>query len=149
MSDNFNRDIYSPDHLLIAEKLFDFYKENNYLERHTDLFWTQFSDSFWFSYIHSAKKHRKNIQKMAKEFILKNYDKYPPINKKVKNSVNVILNYNFYNRGKRFLKNATKKVYSKINFAYRQQNYINAHLEELYEKFGDLSDRLDNIIKED
>ena len=149
MSDNFNKDIYSPDHLLIAEKLFEFYEKNDYIEGHVDLFWRQFSDSFWFSYVHSAKKHRKKIQMIAKDFILKNYDKYPPIDKKVKNSVNVILNYNIYNRGKRFLKSAAKKTYLKINFAYRQQDYINAHLEELYEKFGDLSDRLDNLTKED
>ena len=30
MSDNFDKNIYSPDHLLIAEKLFDFYSKNNY-----------------------------------------------------------------------------------------------------------------------
>ena len=149
MSDNFSKNIYSPDHLLIAKKLFEFYKKNNYIERHTDLFWMQFADSFWFSYNHSARKHRKDIQKIAKEFILKNYDEYTPTNKKVKNAINTILHYNIYNRGKRFLRKVAKNVYKKVNFAYRQQDYINAHLDELYEKFGDLSDRLDNLTKED
>ena len=149
MSDNFDKNIYSPDHLLIAEELFAFYKKNGYIERHTDLFWTQFSDSFWFSYLHSAKKYRKKICSMAKDFILKNYESFKPTNKKVKSLINTILHYNFYNRSKKYLKNALKKSYSKINFAYRQQDFVNAHLEELYEKFGDLSDRLDNLSKEE
>ena len=149
MSDNFDKCIYSPDHLLVAEKLFTFYKKNEYIQGHTDLFWTQFVDSFWFSYLHSVKKFRGKIQKMAKEFILRNYEKYSPKIKKVKNSVNMILHYNHYYKCKMFLINKAKGIYSKINFAYRQQSFINAHLEELYEKLGDLSDRLDNINKED
>ena len=40
-------------------------------------------------------------------------------------------------------------IYLKINFAYRQQEYINAHLDDLYEKFADLTDRLDSLVKEE
>lgn len=148
MSDNFKKAIYSPDHLLVAEKLFAFYKQNNYIERHTDLFWTQFSESFWFSYSHSAKKYRKKIQEMAKDFILKNFEEYPPKKRKVKNLVNVILHYNFWYKIKAWLKATAKRVYLKINFSYRQQNYINVYFGELCEKLADLSDRLDNLTKE-
>lgn len=148
MSDNFSKNIYSPDHLLIAKKLFDFYEKNKYITKHTDLFWTQFSESFWFSYNHSARKYRKKIQAIAKEFILKHYEKYMPTNRKVKNLVNTILHYNIFYRTKSLIKRVAKKTYLKINFAYRQQDYINAHMGELYEKFADLSDRLDNLTKE-
>lgn len=145
MSDNFEKNLYSPDHLLIAEKLFAFYKKNDFLKGHTDLFWTQFSESFWFSYIHSAKKYRRKILGMAKKFINDNYDKYMPVNKKTKNKVMVILNYNLLYKIRRHTVNIMKKLYLKVNIAYRQQNYINAHLNDLYERIEELSDRVGNL----
>lgn len=148
MSENFDKNIYSPDHLLVAEKLFAFYRGNDYIAKHTDLFWMQFSESFWFSYNHSAKKYRKRILGIAKDFINKHYEKYAPTNRKVKNLVSIIAHYNIFYRTRNFVKKVAKSFYLKINFGYRQQNYINAHFEELYEKFADLSDRLDNLTKE-
>ena len=50
MSENFDKNVYSPDHLLVAKKLFSFYQHNGFIDKHTDLFWLQFSESFWFSY---------------------------------------------------------------------------------------------------
>ena len=149
MSDYFNKDTYSPDHLLIAEKLFGFYKKNNFLKTHTDLAWMQFVESFWFSYNHSAKKHRKKIIVLGKEFISENYDKYKPTNRKVEYSVREIAHYNLmFKIGKR-IKLRLKGMYLRINYGYRQQHCINIFLDDVYEKFVDLSDRLDSIKKEE
>ncbi|MBR0467940.1 glycosyltransferase family 2 protein [Candidatus Saccharibacteria bacterium] len=149
MSDNFDKNIYSPDHLLVAKKLFSFYKKNDYITKHADLFWIQFTESFWFSYNHSARKYRSKVHKIAKEFILKYYGKYTPASKKVRSSTNIILHYNVFYKMGNFVKNVAKSFYLKVNFAYRQQEYINAHLDDLYEKFADLADRLDSLIKEE
>lgn len=148
MSDMFDKNLYSPDHLLVAKKLFSFYKRTGFLDKHTDLFWTQFLESFWFSYNNSAKKYKKKINNIAKEFIVKNYNKYLPTKRSVRNSVSEILRYSNFYKIKRLIKNRIRKIYLKINITYRQQNFINVHLEELYERFEDLSDRINNLTKE-
>ncbi len=148
MSEFFDKDLYSPDHLLIAEKLFKFYKENGFLERHKDLAWAQFVESFWFSYNHSARKYHKKIMVLGKDFINQYYDKYKPLNRKVENSVREIAYYNLFYKIKKRTKLLLKNFYLKVNYGYRQQNYINVFLDDAYEKFVDLSDRLDGLKKE-
>lgn len=148
MSDNFDKNSYSPDHLLVAEKLFSFYRKNDFLRGHTDLFWTQFSESFWFSYNHSAKKYHQSISKMAEEFINKYYDRYLPTDKKVKNSVSATLNHGIVYKTKKKIKRILKKVYLKVNIAYRQQNYINVCLDELHERIEELSDKIEKMERE-
>lgn len=115
MSDSFKKSNYSPDHLLVAQKLFSFYKKTGFLEKHTDLFWTQFSESFWFSYNYSGKKYRKKIRQIAKEFIIKNYKKHLPSTEKVRNKVFVILNYNIFYKVLMRIRNILKRIYLKFN----------------------------------
>lgn len=78
MSDNFDKKKMSIDHLLVAEKLFQFYRKNGFLEEHRDLFWRQWIASFWFSYEHSEKKYHKAINERAKVFLDRYYEKYEP-----------------------------------------------------------------------
>ena len=148
MSDNFDKNLYSPDHLLIAKSLFSFYKKNEFLAKHTDLAWMQFVESFWFSYNHSAKNYHKKILDLGKDFINKNYEKYKPLNHKVENSVRELLHYNFFYKMKKRIKLKLKGFYLKVNYGYRQQHFINVFLDDAYEKLADLSDRLDNLKKE-
>lgn len=145
MSDNFNKDKLSFDHLLVAEKLFTFYKKKEFLPAHTDLFWQQWIDSFWFSLEHSSKNHHKEIRSRAKTFVNKNLEKYPPRNEKILKDVKYIVSDNFFLKVKRKLRKTLSATYKKLNIAYRQQNVINANLEELQKKLDDLSSRLDNL----
>lgn len=110
MSDNFDQNQYSPDHLLVAEELFKFYQKNNFLEKHTNLFWLQFTESFWFSYCHSAKKHQKRIQAMAKKFISKNYAKYQPTSAKVKREVAGISSDSLWRKAIRKAKSIVRRM---------------------------------------
>ncbi len=114
MSDNFNKDVYSPDHLLVAQRLFTFYKKNHFLEQHLDLFWVQFAESFWFSYGHSAKKYHRRIYVMAKKFIAKNYKTYQPSRLKTKRLISEIYKYNFTRKAWRKVKNIAKRVIRKV-----------------------------------
>ena len=110
MSDNFDQNQYSPDHLLVAEALFKFYKKNHFLEKHANLFWLQFTESFWFSYYHSAQKHQKRIQALAKKFISKNYAKYKPTSAKAKKEVSAILNNSLWRKAIRKAKSIARRI---------------------------------------
>ena len=145
MSENFDKNAYSPDHLLVAKKLFEFYKKNGFLERHKDFFWGQFSESYWFSYEHSAKKYHKKIQSLAKEFIGENYSKYEPATPRIKRLISIIYHNDFLHKGWRFIKGKLNRLYRKVNIAYRQQDYINVRIEKLEQNLYDLSERLDNL----
>ena len=114
MSEFFDKDLYSPDHLLIAEKLFKFYKENGFLERHKDLAWAQFVESFWFSYNHSSKQYRKKILGIAKKFINDHKKDYPPTTIKMKNAVGEIINMNPFVKAMKKMRSAIGKVRRKI-----------------------------------
>lgn len=78
MSDNFEGKKKSIDHLLIAERLFNFYKKNGHLNEHRNLFWKQWIESFWASYRYSSKKYRIDLKEIADRFLNKNYKKYEP-----------------------------------------------------------------------
>lgn len=148
MSENFEGNTYSPDHLLVAKKLFAFYKKNGFLKKHTDFFWNQFSESYWFSHEHSAKKYHKKIYILAKEFIDHNYNKFEPLTPKVRKQIYVIAHDDLAHKVWRFLKGKANRVYRKINIAYRQQDYINKSIERLEQDIYELSDRLDNLGEE-
>lgn len=146
MSDNFDRNAYSPDHLIVAQKLFAFYKKSGFLEKHLDLFWDQFSESFWFSYNHSARKYRVEIQKKAKEFINKNYEEYRPVSHEIRRKIKKIKQNDFLHKIWRRIKSIIMAAYKKMNVAYRQQELINDRIEKAEQTLYVLSDRLDNII---
>ena len=145
MSENFDGNSYSPDHLLVAKELFKFYKRNNFIEKHTDFFWNQFSESYWFSYEHSAKKHRMKIYQLAREFIVSNYDKYPPSNPRVRRCIYVIMHNDLVHKIVRNIKGRMSRVYRKINIAYRQQDHINRNIEKLEQDIYNLSDEINKI----
>ena len=148
MSENFDKNTYSPDHLLVAQKLFNFYKKNGFLTRHIDYFWEQFCESYWFSYEHSAKKYRAKIQKMAKEFIDKNVSKYGPETPKTRRQVYIIWKNDIVHKIWRFIKGVSARMYRKINIAYQQQDYINKSIEKLEQEAYELSERLSMLEKE-
>ena len=145
MSENFEAEKLSMDHLLVAEKLFDFYKEIGFLEKHKYLFWKQFVMSFWFSVEHSSEKYKREILEEGRIFIRKNFDEYLPKDKNVKWEVKTILTGNRLGKIKRKIRNGLVKVYKKVNIKYRQQNYINTELEDLMAKNDELLDRLGNL----
>ncbi len=145
MSENFEAGKLSMDHLLMAEKLFDFYKETGFLSEHKDLFWRQWVTSFWFSVEHSSKNHKKEIVTEAREFAKKNYDSWAPDNKDLRNEVRYIVKDSKYEHAKRKMRKILAKGYKKVNIKYRQQNYINAELENMMMKNEELLDRLENL----
>ena len=148
MSDTFDKSADSSDHLLIAMKLFDFYKKNEFLISHTDFFWNQFSESYWFSYEHSAKQYRKKIQLAAKSFVKENYQNYKPSSTKAKKQVYIITHNNIISKARRRVNYNCKKLYRKMNIAYRQQDYINKSIEKMEQDIYSLSDRLNSLNKE-
>ena len=148
MSGNFDRDTYSPDHLLVAKKLFNFYKKNGFLENHKDFFWNRFTESYWFSYEHSAKKYHNKIQQIAKEFIAANIHQYEPISPRTRRQVYVIYHNNLVHKVWRAIKGKMGRFYRKVNIAYRQQEYINWTIEKLEQESYEISERLDKMEKE-
>ena len=145
MSANFQKDTLSLDHLLVAEKLFDFYRKTGFLKVHTDLFWQQWVDSFWFSLEHSSKNHHKEIRLHAKEFALKHLKNYPPESDSVSYDVKYIIANSPLSYIRRKGRQVLASAYKKINISYRQQSFINSNIEDLQRKIDDLSDRLDTL----
>lgn len=151
MSDNFNSNKYSPDHLLIVQELFSFYKKNGFLDRHVDYFWNQFAESYWFSYSHSAKKHHKKIQAIANKFIDKQLPKYPVTKSKVRHQINIIRHNNLFYKIMRFMKAKLRGLYRKVNIAYRQQEFINIELDNMIARHEELLEKvkkIESIIEE-
>ncbi|MBR3236712.1 glycosyltransferase [Candidatus Saccharibacteria bacterium] len=145
MSSNFAADKMSMDHLLVAEKLFDFYKKTGFLKKHRDLFWKQWVMSFWFSVEHSSKQHKEEIVRRARSFLKDNYKEWGPEDKGVKWEVKYIMNGDVFGKIKFKIRSGLVKVYKKVSLNYKQQNYINAELENLSVKNEELLDRLENL----
>lgn len=145
MSENFDAEKLSMDHLLVAEKLFDFYKETGFLEKHKNLFWKQWTLGFWFAVEHSSKKHKNEIFVRAKEFANKNFEKWVPDDKKIAVEVKHILTDNKIKKAKRWLRRGAVGAYKRINIGYRRRNQVNSKLETMAMKNNELMDRLENI----
>lgn len=148
MSANFDKEKLSVDDLLVAEKIFDFYKKTGFLRKHKNLFWRQWTASFWASYRYSGKKYRDEVLDLGKKFINKNYNSNRPTDRRIERIVQEVANYNMYYRVKQHIKNILRRFYTKISFSYRQQNFIKLHLAAISERYEELSDRLNNILKE-
>lgn len=78
MSENFEAENKSMDHLKVAEELFWFYERTNFLIGHKNLFWKQWTMSVWFSVMHSSEKYKNEIIGEARSFARENYDKWRP-----------------------------------------------------------------------
>ena len=148
MSGNFEKNSFSPDHLLVVEKLFSFYKKNNFLKGHIDFFWKQFIESYHFSYLHSAEERRKEIQKMAGDFAKKHYNDYQPTDLDVKRKIKEIMHYGLIYRIFRLVRQKVTRIYSRVNIAYRQQEFINARIIDTDQEIRDLIDYLEDIREE-
>ena len=145
MSENFDKQSYSPDHLLVVKELFNFYKKHGFLEKHIDFFWNQFSESYWFSYEHSARKFHGEIHKIAKDFIIKNIEKYQINNPKVKKKIFIILRNDLVHKIIRGVKGKMSRIYRKINIAYKQQDFINKNIEQLEQNVYDMSEKVNEV----
>lgn len=147
MSRNFDGDRLSTDDLMVAERIFDFYKKTGFIKKHKNLFWRQWVASFWASYRYSGKRYRDQVIKIGKEFIEKNYNRYRPSNTNIEKDVMVVAHYNGYHKLKGAIKNRLKRFYLKINHSYRQQIFINTYLDGVCEGYSVLLDRIDNLNK--
>ncbi len=148
MSNNFEAKTLSIDHLIIAEKLFDFYRKTGFIKNHANLFWKQWTLSFWFSIEHSSKDSHKQIYARAKSFIIKNLADNPPTDQAVRKEVRYIQTNNIFTKLKRKTKKALAKIYKKINIRYRQQSYINSELEALLKSSNELTNRINELKEE-
>lgn len=135
------------DHLIVAERLFDFYKKTGFLAKHKDLFWRQLVASYWFSLEHSTRDIEKKIRIEAKSFIRKNYKEWEPENKKVRWEVKYILTGDKLGKIKLKSKSIFARVLKKCNLKYRQQDYINRELEDLRAKDEELLNRVNDMRK--
>ena len=149
MSDNFDGEKLSTDDIRIAEKIFHFYRKTGFLRRHKNLFWTQWVGGFWASYRYSGKKYHEEVLQLGKDFIEKYYEKYKPQDYRVQRAVEEVANYSAFYRFRQCMRNSLKRWYARINFAYRQQSFINAHLEEIYDRYKYTYDCLDTLLKEE
>ncbi len=148
MSQNFEAEKLSMDHLLVAEKLLGFYKKTGFIAGHTDLFWTQWVLSYWFSVEHSSKNFKKQIHTRAKDFAEKNFEKYSPKSEKVKNEVIWIWKNSLARRAMRRARSVVARVYKKVNIKHRQQRYINSELEGMLDKYDEMVERIRKIEEE-
>ena len=145
MSSNFEAEHLSLDHLLSAEKLFDFYEKTGFIKEHADLFWQQWVQSFWFSIEHTSDNHKTEVKTHAREFANKYFNDYLPNNPKVVNEVKYIINNSIISKVKRKARQVLASTYKKVNIKYRQQSYINAELETIQTKNNELVDRIENL----
>lgn len=148
MSNNFESKTLSVDHLRVAERLFDYYKKSGYIEKHTDLFWKQWIMSYWFSVEHSSNSLKKEVLRIAKPFVDKNLSKYPPKDQALAKDIKNTVDTRFLKKAGRKLRRISSTAYRKSSLSYRQQRYINATIEQLQKKYDELSERLNNLIKE-
>lgn len=144
MSENFDGNTLSLDHLIIAEKLFQQYKKNGYLKNHVDLFWEQWWGSYWFSFEYTSPKLRRQVYDRGRKFVKENLGQFPPSDKELVKNIKRLF------RNKIFLvphktKTMIEGIYGKVNIGYRQQKYINYNIEQLIDRCSELSQRLDKI----
>ena len=118
MSENFEAEKKSIDHLLVAEQLFDFYKKTGFLEKHKDLFWEQWVMSFWFSVSHSSDLYKKEIFNIANKFVKENYGEWKPSKVRIRLEVECILTDGV-------AKKVLLKIYNLLSKIYRRlDNYV-------------------------
>ncbi len=149
MSQNFEAEKLSMDHLLVAQKLLDFYEKTDFIKEHADLFWKQWVVSYWFSVEHSSKKFKKQIHDEAKKFLTENFEKYLPENPKAKNEVIWILKNSLMRRAMRRTRSVAARAYRKVNIKHRQQRYINSELEGMLGKYDEMVERIKKIEEEE
>ena len=150
MSGNYDVNQLSLDHLLVTQKLFDFYQETGFLAEHTDLFWRQWVMSYWFSLEHSSKDTHVKVDAEARKFIDENFEKWLPKNEDTRKEVKYIRNRNGFNKVKRKARKVLAGAYKKVNIGYRQRNYVNKQLENMMTKNEELLDRancLEGMVK--
>lgn len=147
MSENFENNTLAMDHLIVAEKLFKEYQKSGYLEKHKDLFWEQWKNSFWFSYEHTSVRLREQVYERGREFVKKYLKEYSPNNEELKTNIkNTFMGKLGLFKIK--IRKIVVKIYEKVNIGYRQQKYINSNIEQLTNKYNELSRRIKALNEE-
>ena len=148
MSENFEKGNLSLDHLKIAERIFKAYKKSGFLVKHTDLFWAQWRNSYWFSFEHTSPNMRGKVFDEGKVFMKKYLEKYPPRDDDLRSNIEWTFANKFFALLNRVARELTVGMFEKANIGYRQQKYINHNIRWLQKRYDDLSMRLDKIINE-
>ena len=147
MSKNFEAGTLSLDHLIIAEKLFDYYFATGYLTEHIDLFWRQWVSSYWFSFEHSSNDVRTKVTERAAQFANEKIGEYPPKSRSLREEVEHIIIRGSGRFSKQRLKKLAIGIYKRLKPSYRKQLRLNAHIEELQDKCDELLRRLDEVLE--
>ena len=147
MADYFDKDSYSPDHLLVAMKLFDFYEKNGFINQHKDLFWWQFSESYSFSYDFSAPDKRKKVNAIAREFIAKHYKEFEPSDPFLRTKILMIKRSTKVYSIMRKAKSAARTTYLKINRPYKQRENVHNRMIEIEMGLDEIEERLNKLKK--
>lgn len=143
MSENFQKDTLSIDHLACAEKIFAFYKKQNLIERHPNRLWKLWIDSYYFSIEKSSRKYRGKINKRAKQFIIEHRAELQLAKKSVRAQVFTI-KHGLIGRILRKIKTILKGIYRRISIPYKQQIFINNVLRDLIDHQQNMLDDLLN-----
>ena len=147
MADFFDKDTYSPDHLLVAIKLFGFYEKHGFIGQHKDLFWWQFRESYWFSYDFSAPDKRKKINAIAREFIGKHYKEFEPSDPFLRTKILMIKRSTKVYSIMRKAKSAARTTYLKINRPYKQRESVHNRMIEIEMGLDEIEERLNKLKK--
>lgn len=91
MSNSFECNQKSFDHYHVAEKLFTFYESHSLIASRRDLFWFQWTESYWFSFTHSSPEYRPLLKKEAKAFYERHFSSYPPTSSVIRAGVKDIV----------------------------------------------------------
>ncbi|MBR1939313.1 glycosyltransferase [Candidatus Saccharibacteria bacterium] len=140
MSNNFKAEKCSMDHMLVAERLFDFYKERGFLQKHKNLFWRQWLDGYWFSLRSSHKKFHDDIKKVAVEFLNKNLSTNRPDNIRLQKGLDCVM-------GKRFAYRILRKARSVLGRVYSMMGFANKDYRSVTNMLRDLSLRNDVVLQ--
>ncbi len=124
MSNNFKAEKCSMDHMLVVERLFDFYKERGFLQKHKNLFWRQWLDGYWFSLRSSHKKFHDDIRKAGAEFLSSHLAENKPDDAGLLRDLECVAGKRFIYRARRKAKDIFGRGYVNINALFRRNKYL-------------------------
>lgn len=108
MSETFSGKSNAEDHLKIAFKIYEYYKEHHLINKKYELFWQCFCNFYWLSVTYtSTLSHKKSINKAAKKFIKENCEF-----NRLSNDLKLKINDIYYNKNT----SQNKQVLKLLNF---------------------------------
>ena len=126
MNQDFARESLSLDHLIVAEKLFDFYKKIKREQSNINLLWRLWINSYWFSVCHSSSKSIRAIRQHAKQFVKGKQDCLALADQEIQNFINRnVLSSGF----SRFVRRVVRFIFNgdwltKVSVGTRQRRFI-------------------------